>query len=331
LPTTSILLPVFNAAPWLHACLQSIQQQSISDWELLAVNDHSTDNSLSILNDFAKADTRIKVFQNKDKGIIPALRLAFEKSSGPFITRMDADDVMAARKLEALTNLLLKNGRGHVATGLVKYIADTPLGDGYLRYEKWLNTLCDKNNHYEDIYRECVIPSPCWMVHREDLIRSGAFLPDRYPEDYDLCFRFYENKLKVLSEKEVLHFWRDHSGRTSRNSETYAVQHYFDLKLPWFLQLDYTADKPLVLWGTGKKGKVLAQKLLAEKTPFTWVTNNLKKQGIAIYNVTTASHELVSALVHPQIMVAVASPEDQKAIRLFCSKLEGAVELYFFC
>jgi glycosyltransferase involved in cell wall biosynthesis len=331
MPAISILLPVFNAAPWLHACLQSIQQQSISDWELLAVNDHSTDNSLSILNDFAKADERIKVFQNKEKGIIPALRLAFEKSSGQFITRMDADDVMASRKLEALKNLLLENGSGHVAIGLVKYISDSTLGDGYLRYEKWLNTLCENNNHYQDIYRECVIPSPCWMTHREDLIRCGAFSRERYPEDYDLCFRFYEKELKVVSVKDLLHFWRDHPGRTSRNSETYAVQHYFDLKLPWFLQLDYITDKPLVLWGTGKKGKALAQKLLAEKIPFTWVTNNLKKQGIAIYGLTTASHLQVTELEQPQIIVAVAGPEDQQEIRAFCDDMERKVDLYFFC
>lgn len=327
----SILLPVYNAAHWLEECLNSIRQQTFLDWELLAVNDQSTDNSLSILQHFAKTDQRIQLLQTKEKGIIPALRLAFEKSSGQFITRMDADDVMAPHKLEALHQCLSENGPGHVATGLVKYISSTTLGDGYLRYEKWLNGLCENDTHYKDIYRECVLPSPCWMTYREDLIRCYAFERNRYPEDYDLCFRFYENDLKVVSTKSVLHFWRDHPERTSRNSETYANQEYFDLKLPWFLNLDYNKLRPLVLWGTGKKGKYLAKKLIAAQIPFQWVTNNLRKQSIHIYGVLTAAHQIIEQLEAPQIIVVVSAPEDQEDIQQFCSTLENDWDLYFFC
>jgi glycosyltransferase involved in cell wall biosynthesis len=330
-PTISILLPVFNAAPWLMECLNSILQQTNSDWELLAVNDQSTDDSLAILNEFAQTDQRIKVFTTKEKGIIPALRLAFAKSTGQLLTRMDADDVMAPDKLEKLQQCLIANGPGHVATGWVKYISTSTLGDGYKRYEQWLNDLCQDNSHYNDIYRECVLPSPCWMSYREDLIVCGAFDVDRYPEDYDLCFRFYEKDLKVVSVNELLHYWRDHPERTSRNSKTYANQEYFDLKMPWFLKLDYDSNRPLVLWGTGKKGKVLAKKLIAAKIPFLWVTNNVRKIGLDIYGQMVTTHLQVAKLENPQVIVAVSSPEDQKEISIFWDNLKNNGDLYFFC
>ncbi len=330
-PLISILLPVYNALPWLNDCLDSIRQQSHAHWELLAVDDYSTDQSLDTLQHYANLDSRIKVFENKHKGIIPGLQLAFYKSKGQFITRMDADDLMAPQKLEYLSHCLSLQGNGHIITGWVKYISTGDLGNGYQRYETWLNSLCDNDRHYEDIYRECVIPSPCWMTSRDDLLACGAFDSDRYPEDYDLCFRFYQNGLNVTSVKKVIHFWRDHPGRTSRNSDTYADQQYFDLKLPWFLKVDYDVERPLVLWGTGKKGKRLARKLLKQSIPFSWVTNNNKKQEINIYGKKTTSHLHIKTLKAPQVIVAVAAPEDQKDIQLFWEHEIRGGKMWLFC
>ena len=235
----SILLPVYNAAPWLEACLSSIVQQTEQDWELLAVNDFSTDNSPTILRAFAQKDARIQVLQNTQKGIIHALRLAFAHSTGDLITRMDADDLMVENKLEVLKKNLLDVGIGHVSTGLVKYFSDEQLGEGYQKYANWLNELALGMTPYDEIYKECVIPSPCWMIYKTDLIRCGAFAPDTYPEDYDLCFRFYKHRIKPVSTRQRIHLWRDHGARSSRTMEVYADNRFFDLKLDYFLELDY--------------------------------------------------------------------------------------------
>jgi glycosyltransferase involved in cell wall biosynthesis len=188
----SILLPVRNAGKYLSACLESIQNQTETNWELIAIDDNSTDSSFEILSLFSrKLPEQIHVFKNEGKGIIPALRLAYSKCQGEFITRMDADDLMEKNKLASLRSLLVKNGRGHVATGLVKYFSETKLGEGYKKYEEWLNSLILENKSYDDIYKECVIPSPSWMCYQDDLKKCGAFEIQQYPEDYDLCFRFY--------------------------------------------------------------------------------------------------------------------------------------------
>ncbi len=332
-PLISVLMPVFNAGPWLEECLQSIVNQTETNWELIAIDDQSTDNSFDILKQFAQENERIQLFKNQSKGIIPALQVAFQHAKGAYITRMDADDLMSADKLESLSTTLSENGPGHLATGWVKYISPTNLGDGYLRYETWLNNLCSTSNHYQDIYRECVIPSPCWMCAREDLIRVGAFDSTTYPEDYDLCFRFYKNGLKVIGIQKVLHFWRDHQERTSRNSPTYADQRYFDLKLPYFLDLDYNPDLPLVLWGTGKKGKLLAQKLIEQQITFHWVTNNTKKIGLNIYDIQIESFKDISKLKTAQAIIAVAAPDDQKEIKQYLKQIESdhKISPFFFC
>jgi glycosyltransferase involved in cell wall biosynthesis len=144
-PLVSILMPVRNAASYLDECLSSIINQTEKHWELLAIDDHSADHSFDILQKYAANDHRFKVFKNNGKGIIPALRLAFEKSTGELISRMDADDIMQPQKIELLKKRLLTKGPGYVCTAFVEYFSSTELGDGYKKYQNWLNELTSKN------------------------------------------------------------------------------------------------------------------------------------------------------------------------------------------
>lgn len=331
--SVSILMPVFNAGPYLEKCLNSILKQSFRAWELIAVDDHSTDESWEKLCSFEKVDRRIKIFRNPGQGIIHALRFALQQSNGHRITRMDADDIMATHKLESLYNELEKAGPGHLSTGLVAYFSDQPLGEGYRNYAQWLNDLTLKDAHYSYVYKECVIPSPCWMVCKDDLIRVGGFESDRYPEDYDLCFRFYQHQLKVIGSTQLLHYWRDHGGRASRNQEVYADNFFLPLKMEYFVQLDYDPQRKLILWGAGKKGKRMAQWLKAEGIPFTWVCDNPKKWGHRIHDCLLYPPEKMLSLGKIQIMVAVGSPEGQEEIRHFAQQhqLENARDIFFFC
>ena len=162
----SIVMPIKNAGKHLKDCLNSIINQDYKNWELLAVNDHSSDDTVEILSLYAEEDTRIRFFNNNGSGIINALRLAYSHSTGVYITRMDADDIMPSDKLKKMQTALLSKSNTLV-TGKVKYIADDKLFDGYKAYEDWLNSLVENKSHFAEIYKECVIPSPCWMLKRE--------------------------------------------------------------------------------------------------------------------------------------------------------------------
>lgn len=332
-PLISILTPFKNTARYLPECLESILSQSYEEWELLAVDDHSTDNSREIIEGFSQKDPRIKVFTNQGAGIIEALRLAFSKSRGSLITRMDSDDVMAADKLRDLSAGLLERGRGHVALGQVKYFSDQGISDGYARYERWLNGLTSTGDNYSEIYKECVVPSPCFMVYREDLDLCGAFTPDRYPEDYDLTFRFYKHNLKCIPSGKVLHYWRDYPMRTSRTHVHYANNTFLAIKLKYFLELDYDQERPLTLWGAGDKGKFIAKGLLKSQIPFHWICDNPKKIGCSIYNQEMKDVPFLPSLDRPQSIITVANERSQIEIRDYFKQHHQlpVKDYYFFC
>ena len=332
-PLVSILIPFKNTAEYLPECLESIMQQSYQNWEVLAINDHSTDNSLSVVNDFNKKDARINCYSNDGKGIIAALRKAFSKSQGKFVTRMDSDDIMTHNKLQVLVTALLEKGKGHIAIGQVKYFSSSGISNGYARYESWLNNLTQNGTNYTEIYKECVIPSPCWMTYRNDREACNAFVPDRYPEDYDLTFRFYENGLKCIPGNELLHYWRDYDTRTSRTSAHYAKNYFLDIKIHYFLKLEYHDTRPLVVWGAGNKGKEIAKILLERKLDFHWVCDNPKKIGKDIYGKKMLKYSALQKLKNPKSIVTVANEDEQEIIKDFFTSIDQTHgnDYFFFC
>ncbi len=332
-PLISILTPFKNSSQFLSECLDSIIKQTYPHWELLIVNDHSTDDSYELVASFALKDDRIKLLSNNGQGIIEALKLAFASSTGAFITRMDSDDIMVSNKLEMMSQQLQTFGKGHIALGLVDYFCEDTLGEGYSNYEKWLNGLTKTGINYSEIYKECVIPSPCWMAHRDDLIACGAFNSTIYPEDYDLAFRFYKHNLECIPTNHVLHHWRDYNTRTSRTDEHYADNYFLKLKVNYFLELDQDASRPLVLWGAGIKGKSCAKLFKKNKVPFIWICNNPKKIGKHIYGIELHAINALTTLFEPQVIVTVANKKSQKTIitNLQSQDLVKALDYFFFC
>jgi glycosyltransferase involved in cell wall biosynthesis len=286
-----------------------------------------------LLTSYAEKDSRIKVYTNTGNGIIPALQLAYAKSTGDFVTRMDSDDIMKPNRLQHMVDSLDKCGNGHVAVGQVEYFSDRGISDGYSKYEKWLNGLTLTGTNYSEIYKECVIPSPCWMAFKEDFKKCGAFNSQRYPEDYDLTFRFYENGLKIIPCNQVLLLWRDYDSRTSRTHEHYAQNYFLDIKLHYFLRLDYDKKRPLVLWGAGFKGKKIAKGLLEKQIDFTWLCDNPNKINKSIYEQYLYHFSKLETLPQPQSIITVANETAQLEIKTYLKALDNkpAIDYFFFC
>ena len=329
----SILTPFKNTVQYLPECINSILNQTHTNWELLIVDDGSTDESYKVVKNYSDKDSRIKLLKNSGNGIIDALRLAFKYSKGEYITRMDSDDIMTPKKLEILATGLQTHGKQHLAIGLVKYFSSNGINDGYAKYEAWLNDLTKNGANFSEIYKECVIPSPCWMVHREDLIACGAFEPNNYPEDYDLTFRFFKHGFKCIPCNTVLHEWRDYSSRTSRTHEHYAENHFIDLKLRYFLELHYDNTRPLAVWGAGNKGKYIAKLLVEKNIPFEWICDNPKKIGKHIYDQEMKNFNYLEVLKQPQSIISVANLQAQEEIKHYfkTQNMNSMADYFFFC
>jgi len=332
-PLVSILTPFRNTEVFLKDCIKSIINQTYTNWELIIVDDFSTDNSYKLVENFAKKDSRIILLKNTKSGIIGALQMAFKYSNGDFITRMDSDDIMHVQKIEILAYNLMANKRQSVAVGLVKYFSEDTLGEGYKNYETWLNKLTIAGTNFSEIYKECVIPSPCWMMHRDDLIACDAFNPKTYPEDYDLTFRMYEQGYTCIPCDKELHYWRDYSTRSSRVQEHYNQNNFLDIKLHYFLKLDYDTSRPLVIWGAGNKGKTIAKILIEKDIPYYWICNNPKKIGKHIYDQEMRPFSFLKELKDAQSIISVANKEAQVFIKNYMTelKLEPMKDYFFFC
>ena len=297
-------------------CLESILAQEYPNWELIAANDGSTDRTSEILHDYASRDARIRVIDKEHSSLLPTLRVGYALATGTLIHRMDSDDRMPEYKLRVMVENWMKHGKGTLITGGTQhFVEDGELGDGFRRYDEWLCDVARTNSHLEQIYRECVIPSSCWIMHREDFDRVGAFNSDVFPEDYDLTFRLYKAGINIVGLPMVFHFWRDRGDRISRNWECYKDNRYYALKVERFLDIDFDENRPLVIWGAGKNGKDLVKTFMDSGVNPAWVCDNERKIGKDIYGIRMQHIDELSNFENPQILVAVASPNDQIQIR----------------
>lgn len=310
-PLLSIIMPVKNLDRYIKECIESILQQRFQDWELIIANDYSTDNTLSIINKFVQEDQRISCFLNDGKGIIPALELALSKAKGIYLTRFDGDDLMPKSRLQKMINAIIQAEPKTIITGKVKYFSNQQVSKGYLAYEAWLNSRVTNSDHWNWVYRECVIASPNWMVKRNDLIEIGGFKDLTYPEDYDLTLKMYQNSFKVKGLNEVTLLWREHIERTSRNSEHYSQQYFFDLKIKHFVKHKLGNSK-LVLWGTGIKGQLTKNILDHSKIPFSWMDMLPVGKSKSVLNQEVTDYKSIERYNDYKLLLAIYPSQDQK-------------------
>ncbi len=301
-PFLSLITPVKNAGAWLYDCIRSGQDQDFMDWEWIWVDDHSTDNSLDLLQELAKKDSRIRIFTNPGTGIISALQKALDECRGQFLSRMDADDLMPEGRLQRMVSALNASPSKTIITGLVHYFSESRLSAGYRTYQQWLNKVVSRGEFKENLYRECVVASPNWIMRTDELKAIGGFTSLEYPEDYDLVFRWFKNGFSLQGLPEVTLLWREHPGRTSRSSPHYSQEAFFRLKLKRFTELSYSGSG-VQIWGTGKKAR-LAQSILRELGIPVTLMSLQKKEGLDHYTNITQYQE-------PQLLVAVYPPQPQ--------------------
>ena len=124
MPKVSVILPVYNVEAYLDEALYSLEEQTLKDIEIIAVNDGSTDNSLSILDKHALTDKRISIYSQKNKGLSGARNTGLNLCQGEYVYFMDSDDIIDKTALEECYNYAKKHD------------ADVCLFDAEVFYEK---------------------------------------------------------------------------------------------------------------------------------------------------------------------------------------------------
>ena len=186
---------------------------------------------------------------------------------------MDADDVMPKDKLKSLKRLL-GSQKKTVATSKVRYFSNEQVSHGYLNYQNWLNMMNESCDFEKNIYRECVVASPNWLVHRTCFEEDIKLDQLEYPEDYDMTLKWYGLGYQFITSPEITHQWREHPDRTSRNSDRYQQTSFFKLKLKHFVHYELDQKEEVQLIGAGTKGKLTASILTNLKRNYEWYDFN---------------------------------------------------------
>lgn len=101
----SIIIPAYNASKYIHRCLDSVARQDYTDYEVLVVDDNSTDNTSAIVNELKESDNRIRLFKNPKKGVSSARNYGILVSKGEYITFLDSDDELSPSFLKTLVTI----------------------------------------------------------------------------------------------------------------------------------------------------------------------------------------------------------------------------------
>jgi GT2 family glycosyltransferase len=258
----SVLLPCRDAAAHLPQAIRSLQLQTFHEFEVVAVDDGSRDDTGGLLKSWARRDPRVRVLHLDGVGLPDALRVGSSLCRGEFIARLDADDVAHPRRLAEQIEVL-STRRELAAVGTrVRYFPHAAVGWGARRYQRWLNNLVEPEEIARDIFIECPIAHPTLTLRRAAFEAVGGYRANGWPEDYDLILRLHAAGARLANVPRVLHFWRERDDRASRTDPRYAPEAFRACKVHYLRQTSLAGRECVTLWGAGRVGKDFARALL---------------------------------------------------------------------
>lgn len=261
-PLISVVMPVFNGGDYLIEAVASIVEQSMADWELICINDGSTDNSLQVLEWFAWQDPRIRVVDQPNRGIVAALNGGCAIAKAPLICRMDCDDISLPDRLEQQATFMRSNPGCTAVGGAILEIdqAGDPLHVARLpsKHAAILNNL---------LHRKTGLFHPTTLIRAEALEAVNGYRSKyQWVEDHDLWLRL-ALRGELANIDTPLLCYRQHAGsvcwqRSSQQrelmndllQEAYRIR---NLELPDYLLLG--AGTPRTPAGPGKWARLAAR------------------------------------------------------------------------
>ncbi|MEX2281448.1 MAG: glycosyltransferase [Gemmatimonadota bacterium] len=329
-PHISVLLPCYNAAAFLPECIASISMQTFSDFEVIAVDDGSTDHTRDVLHDWANRDERVLVLTPGRFGLVRALQLASTTARAPLLARMDADDVAHPSRFQRQLDWFEQHP-GLAACGTrVRYFPQEHVRDGARLYQHWLNSLTTPDQLVRDLFVECPIAHPTLMIKRAAFAAVGGYQQTSWPEDYDLILRLWADGFVLANLPEVLLDWRERADRTSRTDPQYS-QPAFQRCKAHYLAKTTLRSRPVIVWGAGPVGKSIARALMQEGTSLhAFIDIDPRKIGQRTYGIPVRSPDSLADRTSEYVLAAVGSAAAREQIRHALMEM-GLKEVEDFC
>ena len=258
-------MPVHNAAPTLAAAVDSLLGQTEPAWELVAIDDGSTDASRAILEAYARRDRRIRVIRAERRGLVSALNAGLSATAGPLVARVDADDVCLPERLARQRRHLESRPALGLVASRVRFGGDPERAAGYARYVDWTNRLLTHEEISLARFVESPLAHPSVMFRRTLVERWGGYADGDFPEDYELWLRWLEAGVRIEKLAEPLLVWNDSPTRLSRCDRRYAKEAFYRIKaryLARWLAVHNPHHPAVILWGAGRITRKRVQPLV---------------------------------------------------------------------
>lgn len=251
----SVILPFHNIEQSLSESIESILNQSYKKFELLLIDNNSTDGSYEIAEKYQSEDSRIQLLSIDNKSRVDALNEGINASQGKYIALMDAPDFSHPERLSKQHSFLEKNNDFDLVSCCTNYINDDTLQYSFFEQIKWSNRLIT----YEDISQNRFIDSP--LVFSSVMFRSvltekyGSFQKDDFPEDYEFWLRLLDRGVKMCKHPEALIDWKDTPDRLTPDDNNFLFQAFTEIKTHYlfnWLKTNNPYHPKVVVWGAGR-------------------------------------------------------------------------------
>ena len=269
-PPVSVVLPVRNGAAYLADAIASLRDQTRADFDVVIVDDGSTDESAAIAHAFARADDRVRVAERPAAGVAAAANEAARLARGRWIVRMDADDVARPERIERTLELAVEHPQAGVLAGRVHFFPREALGAGTLHYETWINGLLSHAAIQRNRFVEYPLPNPTIAIRRDVFDAVGGYCDGPFPEDYDWFLRAAAVGVRFAKHPEIFVDQREGKHRTTKHDPRYGLDRFHALKVEHLAPHLRTLGRPLAIVGGGPDGKRWARSLLAVDLAPAW-------------------------------------------------------------
>lgn len=331
MPSISILMPVRNEERYLQATLDSLYRQTRADWELVAVDDGSCDQTPAILAHAAQKDRRIQLIRREGGGLVAALNSGLEHCCAPLLARIDGDDICHPRRLELQAAWL----EAHPETGLVasnfRHFPRTGLKQGMIDYEVWQNGLIGHDLVIRDLFVESPFVHPSIMTRRSLMTEMGGYQDNNWPEDYDLWLRMAAAGVHFSRLTQPLLFWRDHPERATRTMNEYATDAFRSCKCNYLIRSFLHSCSDVVIAGAGQEARAWQRLLTAAGVSVSsWLDVDPRKIGRILHNAPVISPDQLR-LDGRKMLVAIGVRGAREQFRTLAEKSGWHEGMDFVC
>lgn len=203
----SVIVPIYNVGKYLKECIESILRQKYKDFELLLVNDGSTDNSFNICKEYEKNDNRIKLISKKNGGLSDARNVGLDYATGEYVIFIDSDDYVASDLLETLYVEIKKVNADVAMCGYLRI--DDNKSILAIDHPKYNSTYNNKDGMLE-LLKQGEVKTQAWAkLFRRTLFANLRFDFGKYHEDVFIMHKIFGKVKSSVTINKALYFYRD--------------------------------------------------------------------------------------------------------------------------